>query len=204
MTKVAIIYYSMYGHVRTLANGLKAGIEAAGGSATLLQVPETLSEDVLKLMSAPEKDTEVPVVTVQDFKEYDAFIFGMPTRFGQPAAQMKSLWDATGGLWAKGELIGKPAGTFFSTGTQGGGQETTAMTFLTHLVHHGMVYVPLGYRHPKMSSMDEIKGGSPWGPGTYAGVTGGREVSELEIDIAKNYGEAFYKIADAITKGKGE
>lgn len=95
-------------------------------------------------MHAPAKP-DVPVITVDDLKEADGFLFGIPTRFGTMPAQIKSFLDATGGLWANGTLAGKFAGTFFSTASQHGGQETTAFTTVTYFAHHGMIYVPLGF-----------------------------------------------------------
>lgn len=98
-------------------------------------------------MHAPPKP-DVPVITVDDLKEADGFLFGIPTRFGIMPAQMKAFLDATGGLWASGGLAGKFAGTFFSTASQHGGQETTAFTAVTYFAHHGMIYVPLGFANP--------------------------------------------------------
>jgi NAD(P)H dehydrogenase (quinone) len=98
----------------------------------------------LTTLHAPAKP-DVPVITVDDLKEADGFLFGIPTRFGTMPAQIKSFLDATGGLWANGTLAGKFAGTFFSTASQHGGQETTAFTTVTYFAHHGMIYVPLGF-----------------------------------------------------------
>lgn len=115
----------------------------------LFQVPETLSPDTLKAMSAADKPSDVMVLDrsfLNTLPQYDGLMFGMPTRFGMMAAQMKAFFDGTGGLWQSGALAGKLAATFVSTGTQQGGQETTHFTAVTQLVHHGMAYVPLGYQ----------------------------------------------------------
>jgi NAD(P)H dehydrogenase (quinone) len=117
-------------------------------------------------------------------------------------SQFKALFDATGGLWAKGALAGKPASFFFSTGTQAGGQETTALTSVTQLVHHGMVYVPLGYTTPLLFSDDGIRGGSPYGAGTIAGGDGSRQPSEKELAIAEHQGGYFAKFASDLKKGR--
>jgi len=191
MPKVAVIFYSMYGHVKTLAAEIKAGLEEAGCEATLLQVPETLPAEVLEKMSAPPKDESIEIADAHTLPEYDAFLFGVPTRFGMAAAQMKAFLDATGGLWMKGALVGKPAGLFFSTATQGGGQETTAFTFLTQLSHHGMIFVPIGYSSPLLMNMDEIHGGSPYGAGCLAAPDGSRAPSDLEKSLAKHQGSYF-------------
>ena len=123
--KIAIVYYSMYGHVRTLALEEKKGLESAGCDVTLLRCPETLSAEVLGKMGAPgigKDDAEASAATLAD---YDGLMFGIPTRFGMAPAQVKALMDSTGGLWGKGALLGKPAGLFFSTGTQGGAPPCT-------------------------------------------------------------------------------
>jgi NAD(P)H dehydrogenase (quinone) len=117
-------------------------------------------------------------------------------------AQVKAVWDATGGLWMKGALIGKPIGVFFSTGTQGGGQETTVLTSLTNFTHHGMLFVPIGYSSPLLGNMDEIHGGSAYGAGTYAGHDGSRKPTSLELQIAEHQGSHFTQIATALKIGR--
>jgi NAD(P)H dehydrogenase (quinone) len=199
---IAIVYYSMYGHIGAMAKAIAKGVEASGAEAKLYQVPETLSEDVLAKMHAPPKDAEVPVATHDDLVAADGIIFGIPTRFGMMAAQMKTFFDTTGGLWMGGKLVGKTVGFFVSTGTQGGGQETTIMTALTLAVHHGMVYVPMGYTNPKTTSMDEMHGGGPWGPGCFAGPDGSRAASELELEIATHYGSHHAGVAAALKAGR--
>jgi len=199
--RVNIVFYSTYGHIYKMAQEVAKGVEAAGGVAKLLQVPETLSEEVLKKMHAPAKP-DVPVATVDDLVDCDAVLFGIPTRYGGAAAQVKSFMDATGGLWAKGALVGKPAGVFFSTACQGGGQETTALTFLTHFAHHGMVYVPIGYSSPLLFNNDEVHGGSAYGAGTIANGDGSRQPSELELGVALHQGKHFTTIAKALKLGR--
>jgi len=129
-------------------------------------------------------------------------MFGIPTRFGMASAQIKAFMDSTGGLWQQGSLVGKAAGTFFSTGTQNGGQETTALTFVTQLVHHGMVYVPMGYSTPLLFDLKEIHGGSPYGSGTIAGPDGSRMPSEHEKQVAVHHGEHFGKIVAKLAVAK--
>ncbi|CAN6453270.1 unnamed protein product [Victoria cruziana] len=145
-------------------------------------------------MGAPPKG-DAPIITPKELADADALIFGFPTRFGMMAAQFKAFLDATGGLWRTQELAGKPAGIFFSTGSQGGGQETTALTAITQLVHHGMLYVPIGYTFGAgMFEMEEVKGGSPYGAGTYAG-DGSRQPSQLELEQAFHQGKYIAGIA---------
>lgn len=191
--KVAIIIYTLYGHVAKLAEAEKAGVEKAGGQADIYQVPETLSDDVLKLLHAGAKPN-YPIATPETLEQYDAFLFGIPTRYGNFPAQWKAFWDSTGGLWAKGALYGKVAGVFVSTGTPGGGQEMTIRNILSILTHHGIIYVPLGYKNtfPLLTNLDEIHGGSPWGAGTFAGGDGSRTPSDLELEIASTQGSSFY------------
>jgi len=191
----------MYGHIGSMARKVKEGVNSIDGcEGVLYQVPETLSEEVLGKMGAPPKDIDVPVIKADDLESADGIIFGIPTRFGMAAAQMKSFMDSTGGLWMKQKLAGKPAGIFVSTGTQCGGQETTAMTWVTQLVHHGMIFVPTGYQSPgSQMQMDSIQGGSPWGSGTYAAGDGSRQPSEPELTLAKLQGEGFAKVAKKLS-----
>nr|AAD21025.1 1,4-benzoquinone reductase [Phanerodontia chrysosporium] len=195
MPKVAIIIYSMYGHIAKLAEAEKAGIEEAGGSATIYQIPETLPEEVLAKMHAPPKP-EYPVITPEKLPEFDAFVFGIPTRYGNFPGQWKAFWDATGGLWAQGALAGKYASVFVSTGTPGGGQESTVLNSISTLTHHGIVFVPLGYSttFAQLANLSEVRGGSPWGAGTFAGADGSRSPSALELELATAQGKYFWNI----------
>ncbi len=164
-----------------------------------------MSLAVLEKMGAKglTHSADVPVVDRSNFHEADGFIFGMPTRFGMMCAQMKAFFDSTGGQWSSGALIGKPAGTFFSTATQGGGQESTALTAVTQFVHHGMIYVPARYSFGKLQFDNSVvHGGSPYGPGTLTNGDGSRMPSELELEFAKSYGAQFAKAAKALKAAK--
>ncbi|KAF2397605.1 flavo protein WrbA [Trichodelitschia bisporula] len=194
--KIAIVFYSMYGHIKTLAEAEKKGIEAAGGTVDLYQVPETLTEEVLAKMHAPPKDSAIP--TLDDpatLTQYDGILFGIPTRYGNFPAQWKTFWDKTGGQWQTGGYWGKYGGLFVSTGTQGGGQESTAIAAMSTLAHHGIIYVPLGYKttFASLANLSEVHGGSPWGAGTFSGADGSRQPSALELSIAEAQGKAFYE-----------
>ena len=192
--KVAIVFYSMYGHIVQLAEAEKKGIEAAGGQADIYQIPETLPEDVLAKMHAPPKSAH-PVASHETLLNYDAVLFGIPTRYGNFPAQWKAFWDRTGGIWASGGFWGKYAGLFVSTGTLGGGQESTAIAAMSTLAHHGFLYVPLGYKttFAQLANLTEIHGGSAWGAGTFAGADGSRQPTPLELEIAEAQGKAFYE-----------
>ncbi|CAO3584076.1 unnamed protein product [Absidia cylindrospora] len=144
---VYIVIYSLYHHVYKLAVEIQKGLEESGVKAKIFQVEETLSDEILAKMHAPKRP-DLPIITVDNLTEPDGILFGMPTRFGTMPAQMKTLLDATGKLWATAALSGKFAGTFFSTSSQHGGQETTALTTITYFTHQGMVYIPFGYANP--------------------------------------------------------
>ncbi|KAI0786511.1 1,4-benzoquinone reductase [Abortiporus biennis] len=197
--RVAIVIYSMYGHIATLAEAAKAGIEKAGGQPTIYQIAETLSQDILDRIHAPPKPA-YPILNPEELPKFDAFMMGIPTRFGNFPVQWKAFWDATGPLWAKGALAGKYASVFVSTGTPGGGQETTAINALSTLAHHGIVYVPLGYSKTfaQFSNLTEVRGGSAWGAGAFAGPDGSRKPSELELEIANLHGQQFYNIVSQV------
>ncbi|CAN6555077.1 unnamed protein product [Malus baccata var. baccata] len=192
--KVFIVFYSMYGHVEILARRIKKGVDSIDGvEGFLFRVPETLSPEVLEQMKVPKKKDgnadEVPVILPERLAEADGLLFGFPTRYGSMAAQMKAFFDSTGQLWREQRLAGVPAGFFVSTGTQGGGQETTAWTAITQLAHHGMVYVPIGYTFGAgMFEMDSLRGGSPYGAGVFSG-DGTRKPSETELDLAEHHGK---------------
>ncbi|KAL4253692.1 WrbA family protein [Abortiporus biennis] len=197
--KIAIVIYSMYGHIAKVAESVKAGVEAAGGSATIYQIPETLSDDILAKLHAPAKPN-YPIISPEQLPEFDGFLFGIPTRYGNFPAQWKAFWDATGGLWAKGALAGKYASVFVSTGTPGGGQESTVIASLSTLTHHGIIYVPLGYSttFAQLANLDEVRGGSPWGAGTFSGPTGARSPSALELEIAVAQGTLFWNTVSKV------
>lgn len=178
------------------------GLKAAGVDASIFQIPETLPQEVLDKMHAPPKPSDIPVITVDDLAQFDGFLFGFSTRYGTYPAQFKSFWDATGGLWAQGTLHGKFVGLFVSTGSPNGGQETSVRNSISTFIHHGLNYVPLGYKNTfaQLSNLDEVHGGSPWGAGTYAGGDGSRQPSDLELEVAFIQGKTF---AETVAKSFG-
>ena len=183
---IAIVYYSMYGHIRAMAQAAaEAANQVPGVRAQVYRVPETLPDEVLEKMGALEAakaQAAVPLATPDILAAADAVLFGTPTRFGNMTGQMRQFLDSTGGLWAKGALIGKPAGVFTSSGTQHGGQESTILTFLPYLFHQGMVAVGLPYSYQGQMGVDEIVGGSPYGASTIAGGDGSRMPSQRDLD----------------------
>ncbi|KAH8828044.1 1,4-benzoquinone reductase [Flagelloscypha sp. PMI_526] len=192
--RVAIIIYSMYGHVGIMAEAELKGIKEAGGDAKIYQVAETLPQEILTKMHAPAKP-DYPVITPAELTNFDAFLFGIPTRYGNFPAQWKAFIDATGQLWASGGLYGKYAGVFISTAGHGGGQESTALASMSSLAHHGILFVPFGYAKafPQLSNLTEVHGGSPWGAGTFAAPDGSRQPSDLEKEIATIQGKSFWE-----------
>lgn len=201
-TSIAVVYYSTWGHVRTMAAEIAKGIEAAGAKATLYRVPETLSEEVRGKMHAAPQDESHELATPEILAAADGIIFGIPSRFGMAPAQAKALLDATGGLWMKGGLVGKPAAVFVSTGTQNG-MNTLISSWVSQLTHHGMIFVPLGYRKD-LSTLEEVHGVSPWGAGCLAGADGSRAVSDFEKDAARVQGQSFAEVASQLKKGRAE
>jgi len=194
--KIAIVYYSMYGHIAKLVEAEKKGIESAGGTVDVYQLPETLPEDVLTKMHAPPKNKDIPILEDPNtLTQYDGFLFGIPTRYGNFPAQWKTFIDKCGQIWMTGGYHGKYAGLFISTAGLGGGQESTAISVMSSLVHQGIIYVPLGYAKAFgiLTNLDEVHGGSPWGAGTFAGGTGARQPSALELELAEIQGKNFYE-----------
>ncbi|CAH7674592.1 flavoprotein-like protein [Phakopsora pachyrhizi] len=200
--KIAIITYSTYGHINQLADLVEEGVKSSGAIVTRFQLPETLSEEVLSKMHAPPKNSYTVLKDPQDLKEFDGFLFGFPTRYGRAPAQVSSFFDTTGGLWMTGALVGKFAGIFTSTAGQHGGHETTALTTLPFLAHHGIIYVPIGYANPNLNDNTELLGGAPWGASTIAGGDGSRKPNSKELDIAKFQGQEFGKILNRYVAGK--
>ncbi len=195
MATVLILYYSMYGHVETMAKAVAEGARSVEGvGVTIKRVPDLMSEDAARKAGA-KLDQEAPIATVDDLPNYDAIIFGTPTRFGNMCAQMRNFLDQTGKHWMSGALIGKVGSVFTSTATQHGGQETTITTFHTTLLHQGMIIVGVPYSCGPLLNMKEITGGSPYGAGTLANTDGSRQPSENELTIARFQGEHVGKIA---------
>ena len=193
MKKILILYYSMYGHVETMAKAVAEGAGSVEGvEVTIKRVPELMSEEAASKAGA-KLNQAAPVADPNELGDYDAIIFGVPTRFGNMAAQMRNFLDQTGGLWLKGALVGKVGSVFTSTGT-GGGNETTIQSFHTTLFHQGMIVVGLPYACPELTNISELKGGSPLGAATIAGPDGSRQPSAIELSMAKFQGKHVAEI----------
>jgi NAD(P)H dehydrogenase (quinone) len=195
MARVLVLYYSTYGHIETMAQVVAQGARTIQSvTVTIKRVPELMPEDVARAAGA-KLDQAAPLATVDELPNYDAIIFGTPTRFGNMCAQMRNFLDQTGKHWLSGALIGKVASVFTSTATQHGGQETTITSFHSTLLHQGMIIVGVPYSCQALLNMNEITGGSPYGAGTLAGTDGRRQPSDNELAIARFQGEHVAKIA---------
>lgn len=194
MTKLLVLYYSMYGHIETMAGAVAEGArEVEGVEVTVKRVAEIMPEDVARKHGA-KVDQAYPLASPKELGEYDAIIFGTPTRFGNMAAQMRNFLDQTGSLWVSGGLVGKVGSVFTCTGT-GGGNEATILTFMPTLFHHGMIVVGLPYSCPELQVVTEVHGGSPYGAGTIAGPDGSRAPSTNELNQARFQGRHVAQIA---------
>jgi NAD(P)H dehydrogenase (quinone) len=197
MSKVLVLYYSSYGHIERMAEAVAEGVRQAGAEAVIRRVPELVPEEVAR-KSNFKLDQKAPIATVAELPDYDAIIIGVPTRFGNMAAQMKNFLDQTGGLWAQGKLIGKVASVFTSSNTQHGGQESTILTTHVVLLHLGMIIVGLPYSFPGQMDMADITGGSPYGASTIAGADGSRQPSNNELAGARFQGRHIAEIANKL------
>ncbi len=198
MTKILVLYYSSYGHIETLARAVAEGAGSAGAEVSVKRVPELVPAEVAA-KSGFKLEQSAPIATPGELADFDAIVFGTPTRFGNMASQMRNFLDQTGGLWVKGALVGKVGSVFTSTGT-GGGNETTITSFWHTLAHHGMVIVGLPYSCPELADISELKGGSPYGAGTIAGADGSRRPTDRELAMARFQGRHVAGIAAKLTR----
>jgi NAD(P)H dehydrogenase (quinone) len=203
--KIQVIFYSMYGHVYRLAEAIAQGArEVVGTEVQLLQVRETLPDEILQKMGAIEARkafANIPIADPNRLADADAIILGTPTRFGSATAQMQAFIDSTGSLWVKGALIGKLGSAFTSTASQHGGQETTIMSIATFFFHQGMVIAGVPYSNKELLTLSEMTGGTPYGATTIAGPQGERQPSANELAIAKAQGRHVATIALKLAGG---
>lgn len=193
MAKILGLYYSSWGHMEALTNAAAEGAREAGAEVIVKRVPELVPEDVAKA-SHYKLDQPAPIADPNELADYDGFIIGVPTRYGNMASQMKNFWDQTGGLWAKGALIDKVATVMSSTATQHGGQESTILTTQVVLQHHGMLIVPLGYGYQAQMGTDKYRGGSPYGMTLLTGGDGSRWPDEEDLAGARFQGKRVAEI----------
>ncbi len=195
MAKVLVLYYSSYGHLAKMADAVAEGARSAGAEVDIRRVPETAPPEVVAAAGF-QADTSHPVIEGPEaLANYDAIIVGAPTRYGRMSSQMAAFWDATGGIWMRGALVGKVGGAFTSTATQHGGQETTLFSIISNLLHHGLAIVGLDYGYAGQMGVDEVKGGSPYGASTIADGDGSRQPSEADLNGARYQGKRIAETA---------
>ena len=196
MKEILVLYYSQYGAVKQMAQAVAHGIEQVKGvNARIRTVPKVST--VCEAVEKEVPDSGAPYAELQDLEECIGIAMGSPTRFGNMAAPLKYFWDGTGSLWMKGTLIGKPAALFTSTASLHGGQETTLISMMLPLLHHGMVIVGLPYSEPELFSTKS--GGTPYGASHVAGMASDQPISEEErklcIALGKRLAETALKLA---------
>ena len=195
MPRILVLYHSTYGHIEAMAEAVAEGARQVEGAVVdIKRVPELVSDDLARA-SGYKLDQAAPIAKVEDLADYDAIIVGAGTRFGTVASQMRNFLDQTGGVWAKGALVGKIGGAFTATATQHGGQETTLIGVIQTLLHHGLIVVGLPYAFQGQMKMDEITGGSPYGATTITKGDGSRLPSPNELDGARYQGRHIAEIA---------
>lgn len=199
MTKVLVLYYSSYGHIEQMAYAVAEGAREAKAEALVKRVPEIVPEEIAR-KAGYKLDQPAPIAAVAELPDYDAIIFGTPTRYGNMTAQMKNFIDQTGSLWVKGTLIGKVGSVFTSTASQHGGQESTILTFHPVLLHLGMVITGLPYSFQGQMGEKEVMGNSPYGASTIAGNDGSRQPSSIELEGARFQGKHVASIASKLCR----
>lgn len=201
--KVLIVYYSTYGNVYKMAKLVAEGVKEVPDAEPIIRtVPELIPDSVIQsredMKKGREMQKDIPMVTLDDFRKADAIAFGTPTRFGNVSAQLKNQIDQLAQLWLKGELEGKPAGIFVSTGSLHGGQETTILTLMAPLLHLGMILVGVPYSVQELFTTKG--GGSPYGPGHVAGGDSSREIDEQEAVICRALGRRLAEVGIKLQK----
>ena len=193
--KILVLYHSSYGHVETLAYAVVTGAQEVKGTEVVVRrVPELIPDETMQT-AGMKVEQPAPFAEPAELAEYDAIIFGTPTRFGNMSSQMKNFLDQTGALWAQGALIGKFGSVFTSTGT-GGGNESTILSFHMTLLHHGMILIGLPYSAPDLADVSEVRGGSPYGAATIAAPDGSRQPSQKELNLASFQGHHVASIVN--------
>jgi NAD(P)H dehydrogenase (quinone) len=202
MANILILYYSSYGHIEAMAQAQAEGVaRVPGAKVTVKRVPELVPADVARA-SGFRLDQAAPIAEPEELEHYDAIVFGTPTRFGNMASQMRNFLDRTGGLWARGALVGKVGSVFCSTASQHGGQETTITSFQTTLLHHGMIIVGLPYTFTPLSQIREVAGGTPYGASCVTGADAElRMPTPLELEMCRYQGEHVTRITSRLVAG---
>jgi len=199
MVNILVLYYSSYGHIERMATAQAEGAARVPGvSVAVKRVAELVPRDAA-IAAGFRVDQAAPVANPAELENYDAVVFGTPTRFGNMAAQMRNFLDQTGALWTRGALVGKVGSVFCSTASQHGGQETTITSFHTTLLHHGMIIVGLPYTFKDLATMREVTGGTPYGASCVTGS--GAELrmpTALELEMCRYQGEHVGRITSRL------
>jgi NAD(P)H dehydrogenase (quinone) len=200
--KIMVLYYSMFGNTYKMAKAVCGSIEKEGGEPLLRTVPELVPQEIIdkdeRMKKAKQMQKDVAMVKLEELENIDGIILGSPTRFGNMCAQLRNFLDQTGGLWMKGALIDKPAGVFCCTATLHGGQETTLVSMMFTLIHHGAFIVGVPYSVQELVST--TKGGTPYGPTAVVGSSADQPPTETDLKIAKELGKRLTKIAKKLTR----
>jgi NAD(P)H dehydrogenase (quinone) len=192
MPEILVLYYSRGGSVANLARHVARGVgEIVGMSARLRTVPPVAA--ITQVASPPEPDEGAPYVTRQDLADCAGLLLGSPTRFGNMAAPLKHFIDGLGAEWASGTLVDKPAGVFTSTSTMHGGQESTLLSMMLPLLHHGCVVAGIPYTEPLLSTTRG--GGTPYGASHVAGTSDDTQPSDDEAQLARGLGRRIAQLA---------
>jgi NAD(P)H dehydrogenase (quinone) len=202
MTRILVLYYSSYGHIEQMAHAQAEGVRKVDGvDVVVKRVPELVPPEVAK-SAGFRLDQPAPIAEPNELADYDAIIFGTPTRFGNMASQMRNFLDQTGGLWMKNALVGKFGSVFCSTASQHGGQETTITSFHTTLLHHGMLVIGLPYKFTELSAMDQVQGGTPYGASCVTGAGPDlRMPTERELLLCRYQGQHVAEITRRYVRG---
>lgn len=202
MTKVLVLYYSSYGHIEAMAYAQAEGAARVPDAQVVVKrVAELCPLEVAKA-SGFKLDQAAPLADPDELEQYDAIIFGTPTRFGNMAAQMRNFLDQTGAQWMRGSLVGKVGSVFCSTASQHGGQETTITSFHNTLLHHGMIVVGLPYTFKDLTTLREVTGGTPYGASCVTGA--GAELrmpTALELEMCRFQGQHVAQITSRLVAG---
>ncbi|WP_348943984.1 NAD(P)H:quinone oxidoreductase [Chitinibacter sp. FCG-7] len=192
MTEILVLYYSTHGATRQMAQLIARGVESAAGASVRLRTVPRVST-VCEAIEAAIPDAGAPYVELKDLQECAGLALGSPTRFGNMAAPMKYFWDSTIAEWLQGTLIGKPASVFTSSGTLHGGQESTLLTMMLPLLHHGMLIV--GTPYSENALMSTTTGGTPYGASHWAGTESNQPISDAERQLCIAQGKRLAEIA---------
>ena len=200
--KILVLYYSMFGNTYLMAKAVCEGIKAEGGDAILRTVPELVPQKVIEsnegMKKAKELQKDVPMVKMEELQNIDGIILGSPTRFGNMCSQLRNFLDQTGELWMKGALIDKPAGVFCCTASLHGGQETTLVSMMFTLIHHGAIVMGVPYSVQELVST--TRGGTPYGPTAVVGALSDQPPTETDLKIAQELGKRLTRTAKKMNK----